>query len=453
MLYYPLGFVFVLILFVSDTVASPPRKRTEMLLALKDVAATQNISDDGYSKLLASPTAIGHILASLPQDYVQKALTDTKKHSVRQRVLPSPLMIHFPLLLGLFNDLPYGEVFKRLESAYDWLGLEPPEKLPSESAMVKARQRLGFEPLRNLLEQVVSEQPRPNSPNAYYKNLLLTAIDGCKFDVEDSKENAIFGYPQNQNGAGAYPQVSCVVLVEFYRRLLKDVEFGTVAGNGEQTIAKGILSRLQAGTLNLADRLYPSYEAWSLASATGAHLLWRVKKDFRLDPIKNFEDGSYLAKLYKYDENRKRIVDESIIVRVIEYNLITKTGKKREKKSREVYRLITTLLDPEQAPAEELAQLYPLRYWSSEGFNKEIKTILRAPRIVLRSKSPAMVIQELYGLFLAQHVVRMFIDQAAEEADLEPSEISFKHTVHVIRRLLTRNFTFSPGWVFLNNTC
>lgn len=157
-----------------------------MLLAQKDIPVQNNI-DDEYSKFLSSPTAMGHILASFPRDYVQKALTDTNKHSVRQRVLPAPLMIHFPLLLGLFMDLPYEEVFKRMESAYDWLGLEPPEKFPSEPALVQARQRLGFEPLKNLFKQVVSEQPRPSSPNAYYNNLLITAIDGCKFDVEDSK--------------------------------------------------------------------------------------------------------------------------------------------------------------------------------------------------------------------------------------------------------------------------
>jgi len=313
--------------------------------------------------------------------------------------------------------------------------------------MCKARQRLGYEPLETLFKYVVSNQVLPESPNAYYNHLLITAIDGCVFDVEDSPTNAIFGYPQNQNGAGAYPQVSCVALVNLYTRSLMDVEFGTAAGTGEQTIARGVLSRLKAGTLTLADRLYPSYEAWRVASATGAQLLWRVKSDFRLDTIEDLKDGSYLAKLYKYGENRKRIEDEYIIVRVIEYNLMVKEGKKRAKKSKETYRLITTLLDPEQAPAEELAALYPLRYFTSEGFNKEIKTILRAPRIVLRSKSPAMVIQELYGLFLAQHAVRLFMEASAEKADVEPTELSFKHAVNVIRRHLTQ--AFSPAEVFI----
>jgi hypothetical protein len=425
----------------------PPRNERLMLVALKDVPVQQNINSDQSTEFFSSPTTIEHILASIPKDYVQKALTETNKHSRKERLLPSLAMMHFPILLGLFMPLAYGEVFKNLRNAYEWFGLEPPEKFPTEGAMCKARQRLGYEPLEALFKHVVSKQVLPESPNAYYNNLLITAIDGCVFDVEDSQTNAIFGYPQNQNGAGAYPQVSCVALVNLYTRSLMDVEFGTAAGTGEQTIARGILNRLKAGTLNLADRLYPSYEAWRVASTTGAHLLWRVKSDFRLDAIEELKDGSYLARLYKYDENRKRIVDESIIVRVVEYNLMIKKDKKRAKKSKETYRLITTLLDPEQAPAEELATLYPLRYFTSEGFNKEIKTILRAPRIVLRSKSPAMVIQELYGLFLAQHAVRLFMEASAEKADVEPTELSFKHAVNVIRRHLTQ--AFSPAEVFI----
>jgi hypothetical protein len=408
-----------------------------MLLALKDILVQQDINEDEYSKFLSSPTTIGHVLASIPPEYVQRALSVTNKHSSRERVLPAPLMVHFPILLGLFMNLPYGEVFKRMETAYEWLGLERPEKFPSESAMVQARQRLGFEPLKELFEKVVSEQPKPKSRDAYYKGLLLTAIDGCVFDIEDSKENAIFGYPQNQAGAGAYPQLDCVAVVNFYTRSLIDIEFGTVAGTGEQTIAKGVLGRLKAGTLNLADRLYPSYNTWCLARSAGAHLVWRVSKNFRLDPIEHFKDGSYLAKLYQYDEKtKKRIVDESVAVRVIEYKV---SG------SKETYRLITTLLDPKQAPAKELAELYPLRYWTSEGFNKEIKTILRSPRIVLRSKSPAMVIQELYGLFLAHHAVRMFIDKSAQKYSRAPAELSFKNAVHVIRRQLTKVVSFSPS--------
>jgi hypothetical protein len=414
--------------------------REHMVVVLKDFAVQKSIDNDNFSKLFFRSTTMGHILASIPPDYVQKALSETNRHSIRERILPNSVMVLFPILLGLHMDLPYGEVFKDLQNAYEWFGLERPEEFPNESALVKARKRLGYEPLEHLFKQVVSQQAIPKSPDAYYKGLLLTAIDGCIFDVEDSKENAIFGHPQNQNGAGAYPQVSSVMLVNFYTRSLMDVEFGTVAGTGEQTIAKEILRRLKEGTLNLADRLYLSYESWNIASSTGAHLLWRVKSDFRLDPIEHLKDGSYTAKLYKYDANRKRLIDEYSIVRVIEYSLMTKTGKKKEKKGKEVYRLVTTLLDPKEAPADELAELYPMRYWVSEGFNKEIKAILKAPRIVLRSKTPVMVIQELYGLLLAQYAVRAIMEESAEKAGVEPARISFQNAVYVLRRHLTQAF-------------
>src|SRR5262249_51937026 len=151
-------------------------------------------------------------------------------------------------------------------------------------------------------------------------------------------------------------------------------------------------------------RLYYSYKNWARAKATGAHLLWRVKKDLKLIPIQELPDGSFLARIYEYDD-RKR-TGESMVVRVIEYKL--ESGS-------ETYRLITTLCDASLAPAEELARLYPLRYWTSEGFYKEIKAVLRQPKMVFRSKSPAMVIQELYGMMLAHHAVRILMLRAAEK--------------------------------------
>jgi len=406
-------------------------------LESQEMAADQNVKYD--SEFLSSSVTIAQVLASIPPEYVANALSVTGKHGKRERDLPSRVMVYFPLLLGLFMDLPYAEVFRRLQDAFKWLGLEGPEKLPTESAMVQARQRIGYEPLKSMYEQVVSGTSNPQSSAAYYKGLLLTAIDGCVFDVEDSKANAIFGYPKHQTGDGAYPQVRCAAVVNFYERTLADIEFGGVEGSSEQAVAKHVLSRLRPGTLNLADRLYYSYEAWTSAHATGADLLWRGKKELKLRRGEKIKDGAFLARVYGYEKGKR--TGESVVVRVIEYTLAGGTEK---------YRLITTLLDPQSAPAEELARLYPLRYWTSEGFNKEIKAVLRSPRVVLRSKSPPMVIQELYGLLLAHHAVRMLIAQAAEKHSQVPIDISFKNAVHVIRRHLTRAGSFSPGAIFSN---
>jgi hypothetical protein len=403
------------------------------------MVAIQNAEYD--SGFLSSSVTVAQVLASIPPEYIANALAVTRKHDKRERALPGRVMAYFTLLLGLFMDLPYGEVFRRLQDAFNWLGLEGPEKRPTESAICQARQRLGYEPLKIIYEQVVLGSSPPQSPAAYLNGLLLTAIDGCVFDVEDSDANAIFGYPKGEGGDGAYPQVRSVAVVNFYERTLADIEFGSVVGTSEQSVAECVLSRLRPGTLNLADRLYYSYDAWTSAQATGAELLWRVKKDLKLRPEKILWDGSYLARVYKYEKG-KRVAGESKIVRAIDYTLVGGTEK---------YRLITTLLDPRSAPADELARLYPLRYWTSEGYNKEIKAVLRSPRVVLRSKSPPMVIQELYGMLLAHHAVRMLISQAAEKHSRAPTDISFKNAVHVIRRHLTRARSFSPRAIFSHN--
>lgn len=385
------------------------------------------------SDFLSSSAAIAQVLAAIPSDYVDKALTATQKHNKRERDLPSRLMMYFPILLGVFMHLPYSEVFHRLRDAFSWLGLEAPEKIPSEAAIVKARRRIGYEPLKALFDEVNAHTQLPEAPAAYYKGLLVTAIDGCVFDIENSKENAIFGYSKNQGGEGWYPQLRCVAVVGFYSKVLMDMEYGTGQGSCEQVLAELVLVRLKPGTLNLADRLYYSFKSWQIAQANGAHLLWRVKKDMKLAAFEVLADGSYLARIYEYDEKRNR-TGKSMIVRVIEYQL---------EGGSETYRLVTTLIDHSFAPAEELARLYPLRYWTSEGFIKEIKTVLGQPKLRLRSKSPVMVIQELYGLLLAHHAIRHLMLQAADRHNCAPSELSFTRAVHVVRRRLTTHEAFT----------
>ena len=98
-----------------------------------------------------------------------------------------------------------------------------------------------------------------------------------------------------------------VVLIENGTRIVLDFEIGPGdERSSEQALARPIMHRLKSGTLNLADRLYPGKDAWDQASATGAQLLWRVKKDIRLDPIQIFKDKSYLAYFCSDAQKRKR---------------------------------------------------------------------------------------------------------------------------------------------------
>ena len=194
----------------------------------------------------------------------------------------------------------------------------------------------------------------------------------------------------------------------------------------ETTLAKAVLPGLRAGMLCLADRGFFGFALWNQAAATGAMLVWRVKKDVLLPCEKRLPDGSFLSRIYPSPKDRKHGTN-GIVVRVIEYRLEGIEGAEPG------YRLVTTLLDCEQAPAPELAALYHDR-WEIETTFDELKTHLRGSRIILRSKTPDLVRQEFYGLLMAHFAVRGLMHEAALKSGEDPDRLSFLHAVRVIRR-------------------
>ncbi len=169
--------------------------------------------------------------------------------------------------------------------------------------------------------------------------------------------------------------------------------------------------------LCLAGRNFFAFALWEQARASGAALLWRVKKNMLLPCDERLADGSYLSRIYPSLRDRRR-GNGAVAVRVIEYTLQGVPG------AEEVYRLITTILDAEQTPAAELAALYAER-WEIETALDELKTHLRGSKIVLRSKTPELVRQEFYGLMLAHFAIRGLMHEAAVKADIDPDELSF----------------------------
>jgi hypothetical protein len=205
----------------------------------------------------------------------------------------------------------------------------------------------------------------------------------------------------------------------------------------EVVLAKDLFAGLRNGMLCLADRYFLGYELWKQAHATGAELLWRGRKNLRLDVDKRLPDGSYLSRIYSSttDWRRKR---NGIVVRVIEYSL------KGVPDAEPIYRLVTTILDPSQAPAEELAALYHER-WEIETALDELKTHLRGSKIVLRSKTPDLVRQEFYGLLMAHYAIRGVMHEAALKDGIDPDRLSFLHAVRVIRRRMPRFVSIPPS--------
>jgi IS4 transposase len=206
---------------------------------------------------------------------------------------------------------------------------------------------------------------------------------------------------------------------------------------GEITLAHQAIASLQVGMLCLADRRFFGFALWEQARATGAALLWRVKKSMLLPCEEMLADGSYLSRIYPSSRERRHNTN-GVTVRVIEYTLEGVPG------AEDVYRLVTTVLNPEQAPVAELAALYQQR-WEIEGALDELKTHLRGSKIALRSKTPELVRQEFYGLMLAHFAIRGLMHEAALEADIDPDQVSFVHAVRVIRRKLPHFVAIPPS--------
>lgn len=382
--------------------------------------------------------SLGVISKSFPKEKIAAVLERTGKTSVRQRDLPAHVVIYYVIALTLFMQVSYREVLRCLLEGLSWLtGPSTPAKVTGKSGISQARSRLGAEPLRALHDEVVRPIAVAGTRGAFYRQWRLVSLDGSTLDVADTSANRqSFGPPGDSPRDGAYPKLRFVSLVECGTHVL----FGTAMADyatGEATLARQVIANLHAGMLCLCDRLFFSFALWEQARTTGAELLWRVKSNLRLPCSQRLADGSYLSRIDLSLKHRRKATG-AITVRVIEYRLEGVPG------AEPLYRLVTSLLDPQQAPAIELAALYQQR-WEIETALDELKTHLRGRNIVLRSKTPELVRQEFYGLMLAHFAIRGLMHEAALKADRDPDELSFVHTVRVIRRKLPGFLAFPPS--------
>ena len=236
-------------------------------------------------------------------------------------------------------------------------------------------------------------------------------------------QRGAFGRPGASRGRSAFPKVRFVSLVEGGTHVLFGTRMGAYA-ESELALSRKVLGELREGMLCLADRNFFGYKLWNMACSTGADLVWRLRKNRILPCERRLRDGSYLSTVHASRRERRQAAG-GVPVRVVEYRLEGVEG------AEPLYRLATSVLAPERAPARELAALCHER-WEIETAFDELKTHLRGSRIVLRSKKPDLVRQEFYGLLLAHFAVR----KAALQADLDPDRLSFLHAVRVVRRKL-----------------
>ena len=387
--------------------------------------------------------SLGVVTKTFPLPLIRRILTETDRTSRRERDLPAPVMVYYVIALALYMQVSYREVLRCLLEGLRWLaGPDATIHAASPSGISQARTRLGAAPVRRLYEVVVVPIATRATPGAWYRAHRVVSLDGTTLEVADTQANATaFGRPSSSRGVnatGAFPQLRLVGLVETGTHVVFGAAMGPYA-TSEAALARAVLPALGSGMLCLADRYFLGFDLWRQAAATGAALVWRAKANQIFPVEKRYADGSYRSTLRA---NRHCRSDDRtpIPVRVIEYTL---PGVPDAEPS---YRLVTTLRDPETAPAAELAALYHER-WEIEGAFDELKTHLRGARIVLRSKTPELVRQEAYGLLLAHFAVRGLMHEAALAATptpRDPDTLSFVHAVRVLRRTLPRVAALPP---------
>ncbi len=364
--------------------------------------------------------SLGVLASSVPRDAVDDAVAAAGKGARRSDgKLPPHVMVYFAMALALFAEEDYEEVAARLtETLASWGCWDQSWATPTSGGLTQARKRLGPEPLELLFDKVAVPVAGELTRGAFLRHWRLMAIDGFELDVPDTPANAAFGYPAGAREHPAFPKVRVVTIGECGSHAKVVAQMGPVGGKGasEQALARRMFGQLQEDWLLIADRGFYNWPDWQ-AAATGAALLWRVKADLRLPVLDLLPDGSYISLVARPT------------LRVIEYEIPDRDGDR----SGELIALITTITDPSAASAQELAEAYCQR-WEEETGNDQLKTCLRGPGKVLRSKSPDMVRQEIYGYLLTHYAISALISRAATEADIDPDRVKFLRTVRIIRR-------------------
>jgi hypothetical protein len=355
----------------------------------------------------------------IPLSTVQAVLRQTGHDKRRCTRLPPSFLILFVVALGLFHSDSHRQVFKHLQRFRKG-------GTPQRNTIAEARKGLGVAPLRLLAGRVVRLLGRPDTPGAFYRGLRLMGLDGFLVDLYDSPANArVFGRPSTNRAPGAFPQARVLALCEtgshvLYRWQVKPYH------RSEVKMVAVLLRWLQEGMLLLWDRNFLTYQHVEQVLGRKAHLLARIKSNRIFEPIKSLSDGSFLAKLYPSTRHRQR-GQGGRVVRIIEYTL---SGTLREDEG-QVHRLLTTLTDAQEHPAQELIELYHER-WEEELAIDELKTHQKE-KPLLRSKTPVGVVQEIEGLMLAHYAVRALMHEAAQTEGLDPERLSFTASLKILR--------------------
>lgn len=399
-----------------------------MSVSIRQVTLSSQVSEH------VALEAVGQVLT---RDVVEAAIERTAAREERTRKLPAGLMLVFSVALNLFAADSVSSAFGRLVRGLRWSGIDPTALRVTKGALCQARYRLGARPVVALFRQVCRPLATPQTPGAFVFGLRHVAIDTQTLDLADTPANErTFGRPTTARGICAFPQAYLVGLVECATHAFFDVGLWPYHANLHRA-ARRLVRSVTGGMLVSYDCGLHSYPLLAAIRAKDAHVLARLPAGPRPPVVRSLADGTVLAWILPQEGKDRR--HRAILVRLLTYTF----DDPNRPGYGDVHRLLTTLLDPVQAPADALILAYHNR-WEYELSVDEVETHLR-PRLPLRSHKPLGVVQEVYGLLLAHYLVRAIMFDAATQADLPPTRLSFLGTVRLLRDYLPEVQRYDPA--------
>jgi hypothetical protein len=412
--------------------------------------------------------SLGVLVSAVPRDAVDDAVAVCGVQAQRSGgTLPPHVVAYLTMALCLFSEDDYTEVATKVTGSLDrWGCWNASWSVPTSSAITQARKRLGRRVFPEIFERTCGPVAGDASPmaglmalgrarGAWLRGWRVLAIDGFEVDVPDTEANAAeFGYAGSGTNRSAYPKARVVAVAECGTHAFVAAEIDAYRV-GEKTLAHRLYPRLRADELLTADRNFYSFDAWGLAADSGAALLWRAPTQLDLPVIQVLPDGTYLTVLInptiRGAARRERLLataragheldpEQAHLARVVEYDVPDREGNG----TGELIVLLSTITDPAVARADELATAYNDR-WEEETGNDQLKTHLRGPGRVLRSRLPDLVHQEIWAWLIVHHALAALITRAAEAADLDPDRISFSKVLRLVRRTATGTADIPPS--------
>ncbi|MCK9898044.1 IS4 family transposase [Frankia sp. AgB32] len=395
-------------------------------------------------------------MTAVPRDAVDEAVAACGVGERRRGgKLPPHVTAYLTLAMCLFPDDDYAEVAQKVTGSLDRFGCwDAGWAPPSASGITQARKRLGRAVMAEVFERVAGQVATLSTRGAWLRGRLLLAVDGFEIDVPDTEENAAaFGYAGSGEKRSAFPKIRVVALAECGTHAFRAAEVGGWT-TSEKALARGLLMRLRRDEVLTADRGFYSFAHWGLAAGTGADLIWRAPTGLGLPVVKVLSDGTFLTVLIdpKVTGARRRAAllaaakagtdldpDEAHLARVVEYDIPDRAGSG----AGELVVVLTTILDPREARADEIAAGYNER-WEEETSNDQLKTHLRGPATILRSRLPDLALQEMWAWLTVQYAITALIARAAEAADVDPDRVGFARTLRLVRRSVTGTADISP---------